>query len=184
MNEAFDESAPMHGPRPGRLAPLRALRVTAAAMMIGGIATIIGSFSTWGACPLAPCGSDFGLSVIREQSGVQFGPGLVTAVLGGLLTILGVIGTRKVDRLIPLLGFFAGVGALTTVALHLVMVYGGAQDIVIGTPYAGLYITVIGALTGLAASLRARNVRSSQLPPARPARGQVPGRGATRPPDP
>lgn len=131
-------------------------------MMIGGIATIIGSFSTWGACPLAPCGSDFGLSVIREQSGVQFGPGVVTAVLGGLLTVLGVYGSRKVDRLIPLLGFFAAVGVLTAVAFHLVMVYGGAGDRVTGTPYLGLYITVIGAVVGLAGSLRARNLHSSR----------------------
>jgi hypothetical protein len=150
--------------------------------MIGGIATIIGSFSTWGACPLAPCGSDFGLSVIREQSGVQFGPGVVTAILGGLLAVLGVFGSRKVDRLIPLLGFFAAVGALTAVALHLVIVYGGGEDIVIGTPYVGLYITVIGAVVGLAASLRARNLRSSGPSSARPAPGQAPGRGVTRRP--
>jgi hypothetical protein len=172
----------MHVPRPDSRPPFRDLQVTAAAMMIGGIATIIGSFSAWGACPLAPCGSDFGLSAIREQSGVQFGPGVVTAGLGGLLAVLGVFGSRKVDRLIPLLGVFAGVGVLTAVALHLVMVYGGAGIRVIGTPYLGLYITVIGAVLGLAASLRARNLRSSGPSSARPAPGQAPWPGRTRPP--
>lgn len=150
-------------------------------MVIGGIATIVGSFSTWGACPLAPCGSDFGLSVIREQSGVEFGAGVVTAVLGGLLIILGVFGSRKVGPLIPLLGVLAAVGVLTAVAIHLVRVYGGAGDNVTGTPYLGLYITVIGAVLGLAASLRARNLRSSSPSSASPALGQAPGPGRTRP---
>lgn len=161
----------MRGPRPDSRPPLSVLQLTAAALMIGGIATIIGSFSTWGACPLAPCGSDFGLSVIREQSGVQFGAGVVTAVLGGLLIVLGVFGSRKVGPLIPLLGVFAAVGVLTAVAIHLVRVYGGAGDNVTGMPYVGLYITVIGAVIGLAGSLRARNLHSSKRSKARPAAG-------------
>jgi hypothetical protein len=172
----------MHGPRPDSRPPLRVVQVTAVAMMIGGIATIMGSFSTLGACPLEPCGSDFGLTVIREQSGVEFGAGVITAVLGGLLIILGVFGSRKVGRLIPLLGVFAAVGVLTAVAIHLVRVYGGAGDNVTGTPYLGLYITVIGAVLGLAASLRARNLRSSGPSSARPAPGQAPTRDVTRRP--
>jgi len=172
----------MHGPRPDSRSPFRDLQVTAVAMMIGGIATMIGSFSTWGACPLAPCGSDFGLSVVREQSGVEFGAGVVTAVLGRLLIVLGVFGSRKVGRLIPLLGVFAAAGVLTAVAIHLVMVYGGPGDRVIGTPYLGLYLTVIGAVLALAASLRARSLRSSGPSTARPAPGQAPTGDVTRHP--
>jgi hypothetical protein len=81
-----------------------------------------------------------------------------------------------------LLGVVAAAGVLAAVALHLVMVYGGAGDIVIGTPYLGLYVTVIGAVLALAASLRARNLRRSGPSSARPAPGQALTRDVIRHP--
>lgn len=145
--------------------------MAAAALVVGGLATSIGSFLTWGACPLEPCGGDFRITVIYERSGVQFGPGMVTAILGALLALLGFIASRKVDRMVSLIGIVAAGGALITIGIHLLMVYGNEGDIVTGLPYLGLYITAIGAI--LSPWPRARGCGSfsgANREPGKPAR--------------
>lgn len=149
-------------PRSDSVAALRAVQIAAAALMVGGIVTVIGSFSTWGACPLEPCGAEFGLTVLSERSGVEFGAGIVTAILGALLAVLGVIARRNIDRRVPLAGVVAAGGVLIAVGIHLVIVYGG--DIVTGSPYLGLYFTVIGGVVSLIASLRLRYIRDWRPP--------------------
>ena len=145
-----------HRSDPG--APIKALQIAAVALLVGGTVTVIGSFSTWGACPLEPCGGELGLTVLYERSGIEFGPGIVTAILGALLALLGVLARRNIDPRVPLVGVVAAGGVLIAVGIHLVFVYGG--DIVTGSPYLGLYFTVIGGVVSLAASLRMRQLGS------------------------
>jgi hypothetical protein len=137
-------------------------RAAAAILIAGGMLVVLGSFSVWGACPLEPCGGDFGLAVIYERSGIQFGPGVVTAILGVLLALLGFIASRKLDRMVPLIGVVAAGGVLITIGIHLLTVYGGESDIVTGPPYLGLYITAIGSILCLAASVRLWHLRRRQ----------------------
>jgi hypothetical protein len=142
---------------------MRALQIAAAVLLVGGIAAVIGSFSTWGACPLEPCGGEFGLTVLYERSGIEFGLGIVTAILGALLAVLGILAPRTTDRRLPSVGVIAAGGVLIAVGVHLVLVYGG--DIVTGSPYLGLYITVVGGVVSLIASVRLRSLRGSRPSP-------------------
>lgn len=143
---------------------MRALQIAALVVIIGGLVVLIGSFSIRGACPSEPCGADGGLFHMYERTGVEFGPGIVTAFLGAALIGLGGVATRDVGRLAPVVGVVAAAGVLTTVVIHLVIVYSGENKIVFGSPYLGLYTTVIGGLVSMVASVRLWQLRKPPMP--------------------
>src|SRR5688500_17168024 len=95
------------------------MKPAAAAILIaGGTLVVLGSLSPWGACAQDPCEGDLGLMVITECSGVDLGWGIVTAALGAVLFIVGVITLRgRGPR--PLVERAAAVGILLAVAVHL-----------------------------------------------------------------
>jgi hypothetical protein len=82
MTNALEDDRPRSPRAQAPRSRIRSRRIAAATLMIGGLVVVWGSFSTWGACPKTPCEGDFGLFVIYERSGVDFGPGIITAVLG------------------------------------------------------------------------------------------------------
>ncbi len=123
----------------------------------------IGSFLTWGSCPISPCGAQFGSSVIIDQSGVDFGPGIATAVFGTVLVILGMEATRMDRRPPMIIGAFASMGALTAIALHLFATY-ATDDRYVSGPYFGLYFTTIAAVVASFASLRLFQLQRSSRP--------------------
>jgi hypothetical protein len=125
----------------------------ASALVVAGAAMVIGSFMTWGSCSLYPCGAEFGFPVGTNQSGVEFGPGIATALLGTVLVILGMEATR-IDRRPPMmLAVTASIGALLAIAVHLFAAY-ATDDQYVSEPYRGLYVTTVAAVVSLLASVR------------------------------
>ena len=130
--------------------------LAAAILIVGGTLVVLGSFSVWGACSSEPCDPELALLMhISERSGVDLGWGIVTAVLGAAVLVLGVSALLGRGRR-PLLERLAAVGILLAVGLHLYLsTYGpsAADDGFIATPYIAVYVTVIGAIVVLVASL-------------------------------
>ena len=130
--------------------------LAAAILVVGGTLVVLGSFSVWGACSSEPCDPEvLGLLYVYERSGVDLGWGIVTAVLGAAVLVLAVGALLGRGRR-PLLERLAAVGILLAVGLHLYLsTYGpsAADDGFIATPYIAVYVTVVGAMVVLAASL-------------------------------
>jgi hypothetical protein len=128
----------------------------AAALLVGGMLVVLGSFSNWGACAQEPCDPELlGLMHIYERSGVDLGWGIVTAVLGAAVLVLATSTLFGRGRR-PLVERVAALGILLALGIHLYLTaYGpsAADDGLIGTPYVGVYVTAIGAIVVLVASL-------------------------------
>jgi hypothetical protein len=92
------------------------------ALVLAGNLAILGSFSTWDTCPDSSCHRGGGaLMALWETSGVEFGPGIATVVLGILLVVVGLWALRAPIRAGPV-GLLAGSAVvLTTVAFYLRM---------------------------------------------------------------
>ena len=59
-------------------------------LLLAGLGVIIGSFLTWDMCLHVPCEADGPyLSAIWQRSGVEIGPGILTAVCGLLIALAG-----------------------------------------------------------------------------------------------
>jgi ABC-type Fe3+-siderophore transport system permease subunit len=139
----------------------------ASALVTAGAAMAIGSFLTWGSCPDYPCGAEFGAEfgfpMGTNQSGVEFGPGIATALFGTVIMILGMEAAR-IDRRPPMiLAFIASIGALLAIALHLFATY-AIDDPYVSEPYRALYLTTIAAVVGLLASIRLFQLQRSSRP--------------------
>jgi hypothetical protein len=135
----------------------------ASALVIAGAAMAIGSFLTWGSCSISPCGAEIGSLVFTNQSGVEFGPGIATALFGTVLTILGMEAARTDRRPPMILAFIASIGALLAIALHLFATY-ATDDPYVSEPYRALYVTTIAAVVALLASLRLFQLQRSSRP--------------------
>jgi hypothetical protein len=60
------------------------------------LAALWGSFEPWGTCPDTACGEErLAFFVLVDKTGVDFGPGGVTAVLGLALAIIGIAAFRQ-----------------------------------------------------------------------------------------
>lgn len=155
-------------------------RAAAVILLAGGILVVLGSFSAWGACSQEPCDPELlGLMDIYERSGVDLGWGIVTAVLGGVLLLLGVNAVSGRARH-PLVERVAALGILLAVGLHLFLsTYGPSADDdgLTGTPYIGAYLTVIGAVVVMIGSTLPRAGRS----PTNPGRDAASGRSPELP---
>jgi hypothetical protein len=129
----------------------------------------IGSFLTWGSCPVSPCGggaefgAEFSFPMGTNQSGVEFGPGIATALFGTVLAILGVEAARAGRRPPMIIGALASVGALVAIAIHLFATY-AIEDPYVSEPYRALYLTTIAAVVALLASLRLFQLQRSTRP--------------------
>jgi len=132
---------------------------SAIGLAIGGFAVLLGSFMTWSTCPDSSCGGGGGLPSFFPMSGIEFGLGVVTAVLGILLVLAGVDAYRR-----------GGVTPWSSAELLLsvvVLIVIGAHVITrhvmpvhpLHGPDIGAFVVVIGAAAAAVASGRLRGIR-------------------------
>ena len=123
------------------------------ALVLAGNLSVLGSFSTWDTCPDSSCHRGGGaLMALWETSGVEFGPGIATVVLGILLVVVGLWALRAPDRAAPV-GLLAGsTVVLTTVAFYLRM-HVFTDERYYG-PDMGLFVVALGGLIAIIASRR------------------------------
>jgi hypothetical protein len=165
MTNALENDRIRNATRQALASRIRSRRIAAAALIIGGLVVVWGSFSTWVACPKKPCEGDFGLFVIYERSGVDFGPGIITAVLGLLLAVLGIYALLNLDRVVrPRLAIVAAAAVLATIGAHLFRIQVIDDFPIVGAPDLGLYITALGGLVALVAGVRQWRVRNLDPP--------------------
>jgi hypothetical protein len=79
-------------------------------LVLAGHLAFFGSFMTWDICPDSSCNRPGvgGLMAIWPTSGVEFGPGIVTAILGAVLVAVGLVGLRRSSRLVGLASVVSG----------------------------------------------------------------------------
>jgi hypothetical protein len=139
----------------------------AIALVVGGFVVLVGSFLDWGTCPDTSCGKDGGaLFVLVDKSGIDFGPGILTALLGIVLAAGGV----SVLRIGGPPAFRAGAVllaliVLATVGAFYVRMYVFPEFLLYG-PGFGLVLVAAGGLIALAASLRLRRPVHARPTPA------------------
>lgn len=92
------------------------------ALVLAGNLSVLGSFMTWDICPDSSCHrGGGGFMALWPTSGVEFGPGIASVVLGILLVVVGLWALRAPGRAGPV-GLLAGSAVvLTTVAFYLRM---------------------------------------------------------------
>jgi hypothetical protein len=56
---------------------------------LGSLAVLVGSFAVWDTCPKIPCEGSFGLLALMPRTGIDVGPGIITAGIG-----VGVLAAR------------------------------------------------------------------------------------------
>ena len=134
----------------------RSLVALALLVVASGLAIILGSFGGWSACPHDPCGEGGGLMVILEQSGVQFGAGVGTAVLGSVMAAAGLMSRQGRWRDLAIaIAVVSAIGTLALLAFHLLTEY-VVRNEVLPWPYGGFFLTLLGAVVGLSAALGLR----------------------------
>jgi hypothetical protein len=123
---------------------------------LGGLAVLVGSFVVWDTCPKIPCEGSFGLFALMPRSGLDIGPGVVTAEVGVLLVLTGVAAFRE-GGTSPFRTEAIGLGGLAVllVAAYLIRTY-LVPDFLTDGPDLGPYLVVGGAATAAIASARLR----------------------------
>lgn len=136
----------------------RRLVALALLLVVGGLATVLGSFGTWNACPHDPCGEGGGVTVILEQSGVQFGAGVATAIMGAVMAIAGLMSRRQRWRDLAIaVATVSAIGTFAVLALHMLIEY-VIRNEVLSAPYGGFFLTLLGGVVGLTAALGLRRL--------------------------
>jgi hypothetical protein len=91
---------------------------------------------------------------------MDFGPGVVTAILGLLLLAAGAYDLLRIDRVFsPRVSMGVAGAILATVVIFLIWFYAIDDWITVGPPYLGTYITGVGGLVALFASFRLWRLR-------------------------
>jgi hypothetical protein len=128
-------------------------------LAIGGLAVFLGSFMTWSTCPDSSCGGSGGFPASFPMSGIEFGLGVVTAILGVQLALAGVDAYRRrgatrwwsVELLISVI-------VLIVIGAHLITRHVMPAHPLHG-PNIGAIVVVIGAAAAAVASTRLRGIR-------------------------
>ena len=128
-------------------------RVAPLLVSLGGVVSVWGSFEAWGVCGNEPCEGPGGqLPHLFIRSGVAFGFGVATALVGFLLVLLGVASAwRRGSSLIRGAALALVVLELAVIGAHIARAYVFPEYKVYG-PETGLVVVVAGAvLSGVAA---------------------------------
>ena len=128
-------------------------RAAQAVVVVAGSLTLLASFGTWGMCPTTPCGGS--LQSISEYSGLDLGFGLVTALAGLALTVIGLASLRGdgVSRDAGPIGLLALLIVVMAVASVIWMyVIPGDDKAFHWPPFTAILVGIAG-LSALAASL-------------------------------
>jgi hypothetical protein len=99
-------------------------------------------------------GRRYAFFVLVDRSWIDFGPGILTALSGLMITICGVLalrraGTRPLRAVALMLAGFV----LLTVAAFVLRMYVFPEFLLYG-PKVGVYAVVVGAVVGIAGSVR------------------------------
>jgi hypothetical protein len=133
-----------------------ARRLAALFVALGGLALLYGSFDVWDTCPKIPCEGIGGLLALFGRTGVEIGPGVVTAELGFLLAVTGLTAIRRHGTSpFRIEAIALALLALLAVAAYLVRTYGVPEFFAYG-PDLGVYIVAGGAAVAAVASWRLR----------------------------
>ncbi len=137
-----------------------------------GLAVVAGSFGSWNACPTDPCGDGGGLTVILERSGVQFGLGIVSAILGTAIVLAAVWAASRPGRSrasavrrAAAVGAVAAAGTMIVLAVHLIVEY-VVRNEVLAPLYPGFFVAAAGAGLGLGSAIALRRAGGRETVPA------------------
>jgi hypothetical protein len=120
--------------------------------VVGGLLSIIGSFLVWSTCPDTSCGGGGpALFVLVDRSGIQWGEGVVTALLGAAIMRIGLGRLRSADYPTRLASWL-GLAVLVTVVVHAVRLHVLPGQIFYGPSY-GAMLAAGGGLLAVAAGL-------------------------------
>jgi hypothetical protein len=132
---------------------------------IGGFITVWGSFLPWGTCPNTTCGTgDVGFFVLVERTGVGFGPGILTALLGFVLLIFCLSALRQ-GGASPMRtpSVMLALATLLTVGAFVLRMYVFPAFLLYG-PEIGVYLVSGGAILAALSSWRVRRVAAPRRP--------------------
>jgi hypothetical protein len=142
------------GTSTGRLSGRRG---AALGVVLGGLAALWGSFEPWGTCPDTACGEErLAFFVLVDKTGVDFGLGVVTALLGLALAIIGIAAFRQGGASpwrTP--SVVLALAALLTVGAFVVRMYVLPEFLLYG-PGTGVYLVAAGAVMAATAGVRVR----------------------------
>jgi hypothetical protein len=143
--------------------PAGGRRGAATALAIAGLVTLLGSMGPWALCTTTGC--DGFLQSFSEQSGIEFGHGIVTAIAAILLVAIGIDALRR-HGVTPW-GMPATLLALLVVVTFIAFVIGvyvfadGSLHLSDGGPSLGAYLAGFGGVIALLASLRLQRASRS-----------------------
>jgi hypothetical protein len=133
------------------------------ALILAGYLAVLGSFSTWDICPDSSCHRGGGaLMALWETSGVEFGPGIATVVLGILLVVVGLWALRAPARA-GLVGLLAGSTVVLTTVVFYLRMHVSTDERYYG-PEMGLFVVALGGLIAAFASRRLPRPTSVEPP--------------------
>lgn len=124
-------------------------------LAVAGLGVVVGSFLTGDMCLHVPCErAGTVIHTIWQRSGIEIGPGVLTAFCGLLLTLLGIDGTRRDGRL-PFKREILALGWLAAL-IPVVYVIGahGSRQFALTEPSYGLYLVVVGGALAVLAAAR------------------------------
>lgn len=128
-------------------------RGAALVLIVAGVAILLLSFQTWGSCPTTPCGGI--LMAISEYSGIALGFGVVTALAGLTLTLVGLRSLRGSDvapyatAAVLLSLLIVGTASASVIWMYLIP---GDDKEFYWPPFTAILVGVVGAIA-LVASL-------------------------------
>jgi hypothetical protein len=123
------------------------------ALILAGNLAVLGSFSTWDICPDSSCyRSGGGYMALWPTSGVEFGPGIATVVLGILLVVVGLWALRAPVRA-GLVGLLAGSAVVLTTVVFYLRMHVLTDERYYG-PEMGLFVVALAGLIATFASQR------------------------------
>jgi hypothetical protein len=119
-------------------------------LILAGLLTIIGSFLTWSICPDTSCGDEGpALFVLVDRSGVEWGEGVVTTLLGAFIVRIGLGRLRSPDSPAGLASWL-GLAVMAAVAVHVVRLHVLPGPLFYGPSYGAMIDSVGGLLAAIA----------------------------------
>lgn len=140
---------------------MRTVRSGSVVIALAAVAIVVGSLSTWGICPDTSCGEEGGaLFVVVERSGLNWGAGILTLILGLALAAIAIDAMRGRER--PrawMASLGASIGAVGVAVAWVVRMYLVPEFLLYG-PAFGVFLVLAGGVVAALASptLRVRSL--------------------------
>jgi len=127
--------------------PTSTHRSAAIALSLIGLLVFLASWVQWDTCPTTPCGG--ALMAISEYSGVDLGFGVITALAGLALTVVGLAILRgAAPRPMAIVGMILATVVILTIATSIVWMYAipGDEKDYYGPPTTALFLGILGVM--------------------------------------